>query len=185
MNGFYPQTGTVEEWNQAYYRLEDYLRAHHVTNKVHQSQIILRLLQRAAARHAAHPEEAPTRLALQEAYAVMDHWFGRLLPDEPESRASVVGRVSMYMVDATERWPNVFLAADADIPPEFRTALSESTVQSGPDLRVSSMVPRPLDAESEEDPARETWERLGRISKALLIGMTALFAGAAYFYLAR
>jgi hypothetical protein len=182
MNAFYPQTGTVEEWNAAYYRLEDYLRAHDVSYKVHQSQIILRLLQRAAARHALQPQEAPTKLALEEAYLVIDQWFGRLLPDQPESRASIVGRVGWSMLDASERWPTIFLANDHEIPPEFRTALSEVTVQSGPDLRVSSMVPRPLDTSPVAELMDEHRERLGRMSLALLIGIMGLFAGAAFFY---
>src|SRR6476660_5470757 len=141
MKSFYPQSGTLEEWNAAYYRLEDYLRAHQVTNKVHQSEIILRLLQRAAEQHAADPKQTPVKLALEEAYAWIDHWFQRLLPDEPAPRAPIVGRVSMFLTEATARWPSAFLAEDEDIPPQFKTALRETLVQSGPDLRLSSMVP--------------------------------------------
>ena len=185
MNGFYPQTGTVEEWNAAYYRLEDYLRAHRVTNKLHQSQIILRLLQRAAAQHLQDPSQTPTQLALEEAYRVIDDWFRQLLPDAPAQRTAIIGRVSMYLIDATERWPNLFLAGDEDIPAEFRAALREITVQSGPDLTVSSMVPRPLDAPPEDELVPEPLERLGRMSMALLIGITGLFAGAALFYFSK
>jgi hypothetical protein len=183
MKRFYPATGTLEEWNAAYYRLEDYFRAHNVTNKVHQSQIILRLLERAAARHALCPDQPPTQLALDEAYAVMDRWFQRLLPDEPEQRAPSVGRVSMLIIDAPSKWPHVFLADQEEIPPEFRRALRETIVRSGPDLRVSSMVPRPLDAAPEEQPAEETWERLGRLSLAVLVGMLAVLGGAAFYIL--
>jgi hypothetical protein len=182
MKRFYPQTGTDEEWNMAYYRLEDYFRAHHVTNKVHQSQMILRLLERAAARHLLEPNQAPTKLAMEEAYAVMDRWFQRLLPEEPEARAPVVGRVGMYMLGATEQWPNLFLADDHEIPISFRKGLGEITLQSGPDLRISSMVPRPLDISPADEPVEETWERLGRLSMAVLIGMLLLFAGSAVYY---
>ena len=105
--------------------MEDYFRAQQVTNKVHQSQIVLRLLERAAARHAVRQDQSPTQLALEEAYAVMDRWFQRLLPDEAAARAPIVGRVSLAMIDATNRWPNAFLADDHEIPPELRTALRE------------------------------------------------------------
>ena len=81
MNLFYPDTGTPEEWNAAYYRLEDYFRAHLVTNKIHQSQTILRLLRRAAVRHALEPDKSPTKLALEETYAEIDRWFQQLSPD--------------------------------------------------------------------------------------------------------
>jgi hypothetical protein len=185
MKMFYPQTGTLEEWNSAYYRLEDYFRAHRVTNKLHQSQIILRLLQRAAAQHALDPSQTPTRLALEEAYEIIDQWFQHLLPEEPPPRAAMVGRVGMQMIDATERWPNVFLAEPHETPLEFQQALRDTTVQSGPDLRVSSMVPRPLDPSPVEELSEESWERLGKLSVLILIGMVGLFAGAVALYFVR
>jgi hypothetical protein len=181
----YPSTGTLDEWNASYYRLEDYFRANQVTNKLHQSQIILRLLQRAAAQHALDPTQTPTRLALEEAYEVIDKWFEHLLPDEPPQRAAMVGRVGLLMIDATEKWPNVFLAEPGETPPEFREALRNVTLQGGPDLRVSSMVPRPLDASPVAELIEETWERLGKASVFLLIGMVGLFASAVAFYFAK
>lgn len=185
MKRFYPQTGTTDEWNSAYYRLEDYFRAHHLTDQVHQSQIILRLLERAAAQHALNPNQTPTQLAMAEAYEVMDRWFQRLLPDEPAQRAAMVGRVSMSVIQATERWPNAFLAEDHELPAEFRTALRDISVQNGPDLSVSSMVPRPLDVYPAEEETQETWERVGRLSVALLVGIGALLAGGTLYYFSR
>jgi hypothetical protein len=184
MKRFTPATGAVEDWNMAYYRLEDYLRAHNVTNKLHQSQIILRLLERAAAQHAVDPAQAPTKLALDEAYAVIDRWFQSLLPDEPEARAPVVGRVAMFILNAPEKWPSAFLADDADVPAEFKHALREITVEAGPDLRFSSMVPRPLDITPESEPSEDAWERIGRVSLAVLAGTVLLAAGAVLYLFA-
>ena len=188
MIAFYPETGTAEEWNAAYYRLEDYFRAHRVTNKVHQSQLILDLLQRAAARHALAPTEAsPTRLALEEAYAEMDRWFQPLVsnPELPPHRASIMGRVSMQILDAPSRWPYAFLAPEREIPADFRMALKMSSVQSGPDLAVSRMVPRPLDVGPASESMEESWERLGHFSLALLVGLISLFAVAGFLYLSK
>ena len=50
---FRPATGTMEQWNAAYVRVEDYLRAHRIHNRLHQSRLILHVLERAARRHAA------------------------------------------------------------------------------------------------------------------------------------
>jgi hypothetical protein len=183
MTTFHPGTGTHEEWNAAYYRLEDYLRAHQVTNKLHQSQIILRLLRRAATRHEQNPNRTPAQLALEEAHAVIDGWFQGLLPDEPPARAPVIGRVSLYLTQAAARWPNVFLADHDVIPAEFKSALGQTIVQSGPDLRLTSMVPRPLDATDVATAEDEPWERLGRVSAAVLVGIIVLLAGAAFVYL--
>lgn len=155
MKIFFPQTGSDLEWNAAYYRLEDYLRALHVVNKVDQNQIILRVLRQAAQRHALNPGLNPTALAMDEMCAAMDAWFKQI---EPEKDAlSTAGRVAFLLTDAPEKWPHVFLS-DV-IPPELEQALRESAVQAGPDLQVSSMVPRPLDLPAPEIPAPVKWEK--------------------------
>ena len=187
MKPFYPESGKIEEWNAAYYRLEDYLRAHRVTNKIHQSQVILRLLRRAAVRHAQTPGVAPTKLALEEAYSEIDRWFQQIIsdPELPPQRASIVGRVKMDLLDAPQRWPNAFLAPEGMIPPEFRTAMRDGSIQGGPDLLVSSMIPRPLDASPVTELLDETWERLGRLWMMLFLGIASLFIGAAILYLSK
>ena len=45
---FRPRTGTMEAWNAAYVRTEDYLRAHRIHNRLHQSRLIQTVLERAA-----------------------------------------------------------------------------------------------------------------------------------------
>ncbi len=180
MRGFYPQTGTLEDWNAAYYRLEDYFRAHQVLNKLHQSQIILRILQQAAVQHAADPSQTPTKLALEAAYAWIDEWFRRLLPDESPARASSVGRVALYLAEATTRWPTLFLADE--MPVEFKTSLSDTMVQSGPDLRLSSMVPRPLDVTDNTEKVEEIRERVGRVSAVLVGAILGVVGTAVFFY---
>jgi hypothetical protein len=153
---FFPATGSEAEWNAAHYRLEDYFRSLHVFNKIHQSQLILRLLQAAAARHALNPEVNPTTLAMQEAYSAMDRWFQRVLQEE--DAFSRQGRLSLIITDGLERWPTVFLSEN--VPPDCQQALRESKVQAGPDLQVSSMVPRPLDdSPLLEIELPESWKR--------------------------
>jgi hypothetical protein len=176
MKDFAPATGSMEEWNAAYYRLEDYLRAHHVINKVYQSQVILRLLKRAAAKHALNPRQSPTTLALNEAYDEIELWFRLLLPnpDIPAPRLSTLGKVAMKLIDAPSTWPNVFLSDE--IPDAFRIAMEQATIQSGPDLRVSSMVPRPLDADPLIESLDETAHAFSKWSYGVLIGMAVLLA---------
>ena len=141
MNTFFPATGSVAEWNAAFYRLEDYFRALHLVNKVHQSQIILRVLKAAAVRHGHDPNQSPTALAMEEARKAMEAWFGGILPHH--ERLSVVGVLLLLAIDGAERWPTAFLA-DL-VPPDFHKEMLESDVTAGPDLQVSSMVPRPID----------------------------------------
>jgi hypothetical protein len=141
MNLFSPQTGSEPEWNIAYYRLEDYLRAMHFTNKLQQNQVILRLLRAAAARHVQNPEIPPTTLALDVAHEEMDSWFKLILADQ--GRSPISGRVSLLITEAMKKWPEAFLNHEPH--PDCHRALAESEVRAGPDLQVSNMVTRPFD----------------------------------------
>jgi len=189
MKIFKPETGSLADWNAAYYRVEDYLRAHLVVNKLYRNQIVLGLLRKAAAKHIEDPKQSPTTLALEEAWSAIDQWFGRLLPREDVSpeRLSVMCRVSMLMTDASERWPVVFLADDEEIPETFRSAMQATTLQAGPDLQVSSMVPRPIDMSIDISPlaasVEEVWERISRLTVSLFLAATALVAAAIVLYL--
>lgn len=63
---FRPKTGSMDAWNAAYVRVEDYLRAHRIHNRLHQSRLIQEILERAARRHEANPALDPTTLAADE-----------------------------------------------------------------------------------------------------------------------
>jgi hypothetical protein len=176
MKSFFPTTGSEVEWNAAYYRLEDYLRALHVVNKVHQSQIILRLLQAAAVKHAADPSRSPTALVLEEADAALEEWFAKILPGRP--RTEVMGYVALLVADAPEKWPRDFLAED--IPEEFQQAMQQYDVRAGPDLQVSSMVPRPIDISPLvegvfKDSGEETGAGAWIIALSTLVAIIVLF----------
>lgn len=142
MSTFFPQTGTEMEWNAAYYRLEDYLRALRIVSKVRQSQIILPILQQAAERHALEPRLNPTTLAVDVLFDTMESWFAAIDP-ETDAFRSTAGKVAFLLADSPERWPQFFLATE--IPAEYAQELRESAVLAGPDLQVSSMAPRPID----------------------------------------
>jgi hypothetical protein len=146
LNSFRPPTGTLDQWNAAFVRVEDYLRAHRIHNRLHQNQLLQRILVAAAQRHAANPVIDPVTLAIEEADRLMDAWFGELLDEKdlPHERIATEGRVALLLADATRRWPFAFLD-NTSTPPEFKDAMKRSSMQAGPDLTVSSMVPREID----------------------------------------
>ena len=180
MNNFCPTTGSPQEWNEAYYRLADYLRAHLFTDKIHQSQVILRILQRAAARHAANPSQSPVTVAMEEAKGEIEQWFRLLLAGREISseRTAVTGRLALVLTDAPAKWPNVFLEMQ-EIPDELIHAMQQATLQAGPELQVSSMVPRPLDEVEEELPEIKKERIAGFVLAAvcfvLLLSMAFIF----------
>ena len=176
---FRPTTGTMEAWNAAYVRVEDYLRAHRIHNRLHASRLILRILARAAQRHAADPSLDPTALAAEEAEQMMDRWFADVLDerDLPHERIAVDGRVALLLSDGPQKWPYAFLD-ESNVPEDFKAAMRASALTAGPDLTVSSMVPRPIDLGPIPEAVGETLERFERMPILRTLFLWMLFAGA-------
>ncbi len=185
---FRPTTGSMEAWNAAYVRVEDYLRAHRVHNRLHQSRLIQEILERAARRHGEQPALDPTTIAAEETEAMMDQWFGAVLgrADAASDRRAIDARVALLLCDGPERWPYAFLDG-GNIPPEFSASLQASSMQAGPDMAVSSMVPRPIDLGPITEAAGETLERFERwpILRALLLWFVFASALGGIFYATR
>jgi len=188
LNTFRPPTGTLEQWNAAYVRVEDYLRAHRIHNRLHQSRLIQLILERAARRHAENPALDPTTLAAEETEKLMDRWFGEILGDQerPHDRIAVDGRVALLLCDGPQKWPYAFLDEEK-VPGEFTQAMQESSIQAGPDLAVSAMVPRPIDLGLISEAAGETLERFERYPLLRTLFIWAVFLGglAVFFYATR
>jgi hypothetical protein len=176
---FRPRTGTMEEWNAAYVRVEDYLRAHRIHNRLHQSRLIQQILERAARRHEVESAKSPTALASEETESLMDHWFADMLNErgQPHERIAIDGRLALLLCDGPQKWPYAFLD-ERQIPEEFEEAMRAGVIQAGPDMAVSSMVPRPIDLGPIPEAAGETIERIERwpILRTLLLWL--VFAGA-------
>ena len=176
---FRPRTGTMEEWNEAYVRVENYLRAHRIHNRLHQSRLIQQILERAAHRHEAEPGRSPTVLAAQETESLMDVWFADMLNErgQPHERIAVDGRLALLLCDGPQKWPYAFLD-EQHTPREFEQAMREGVIQAGPDMTVSSMVPRPIDLGPITEAAGGTMERIEKwpLLRTLLLWM--VFAGA-------
>jgi hypothetical protein len=163
LNSFRPRTGTMEAWNAAYVRVEDYLRAHRIHNRLHQSRLIQQILERSARRHETDPSRDPTTLAAEETEAMMDLWFAEVLDvrGQPHERIAVDGRVALLLCDGPEKWPYAFLD-EKHVPPDFSKAMRAGVIEAGPDMTVSSMVPRPIDLGPITEAAGETLEQIER-----------------------
>lgn len=176
---FRPRTGTMEQWNAAYVRVEDYLRAHRIHNRLHQSRLILQVLERAATRHEQSPALSPTALAAEEIEATMDLWFADLLnrPGQPHERIAVDGRLALLLCDGPERWPYAFLD-EKQVPDDLAQAMRARVMEAGPDMAVSSMVPRPIDLGLIPEAAGETMERIEKFPLVRTLLLWLVFAAA-------
>lgn len=177
-SNFKPSSGTLEQWNAAYMRVEDYLRAHRIHNRLHQVRLIQKILERAAARHAADPRLDPTVVAAEETEAIMDQWFAEVLDarGQPHERIAVDGRVALLLADGTVKWPDAFL--EDEVPDDFSRALRSTSMRAGPDMSLSSMVPRPIDLGLIPQAAGETLEKFERWPFIPTIILWLLFIGA-------
>lgn len=188
LNSFRPTTGTLEQWNAAYGRVEDYLRAHRIHNRLHQSRLIQLVLSAAARRHAQNPGADPVTLAIEETDRLMDEWFGELLggKDLPHNRIAAEGRVALLVTDCMQRWPYAFLD-EKNVPPEFTQAMRQGSLQAGPDLAVSSMVAREIDLGAITEAAGQTLERIESlpIVRVLLLWLVFISVLAVVFYATR
>lgn len=186
---FRPTTGSLEAWNAAFARVEDYLRAHRIQNRLHASQLVHRILARAARRHAANPSLDPTTLAAEETETMMDEWFADMLDerDQPHERIAIDGRIALLLSDGPRRWPDAFLEPRAKVPEDFAGAMRDGAIAAGPDMAVSSMVPRPIDLGPIPEVAGETLERFEQLPLVRTLLLWLVFAGAlaAIFYATR
>jgi hypothetical protein len=177
----------MEAWNAAYVRVEDYLRAHRIHNRLHSSRLVLRILERTARRHLENPKLDPTSLAAEETEAMMDHWFAEILNrrDQPHERIAIEGRVALLLSDGPQKWPYAFL--EDKTTPDFVEAMQVGALTAGPNMAVSSMVPRPIDLGPISEVAGETLERFERLPLLRTLFLWLLFAGvlAAIFYATR
>ena len=109
----------------------------------------------------------------------MDVWFADMLDERglPHERIAVDGRLALLLCDGPRRWPYAFLDQQ-QIPPGFTEAMRTGVIQAGPDLAVSSMVPRPIDLGAIPEAAGETMERIEKwpILRTLLLWL--MFAAA-------
>jgi hypothetical protein len=139
-------TGTQEEWNEAYARLADYFRALRIHSRLHRTYLILEVLRRAAQHHREFPDKSPTWAAMREARSMQQHWMRGLIGDMniDEGRLDVNGRMAFLMGDGPRQYPHYFLGKE-NLPEPMVKNMRVNIEQSGPDMEVSSMVPRPID----------------------------------------
>lgn len=173
---FQPATGSIPEWNEAFSRVEDYFRAHRVHSRIHQCELVYKIMARAADRHANDPATPPVTHALNEAAAAINGWLQTQIGDPAldVEKAGRLGRVAFLLADGPEKHPEMFL--DNDLPEDVRTGMRLKLEQSGPNMEVSSMVGRDMDLGLFPDVAEFAWDLLNKAPIIRMLLIWALFA---------
>ena len=179
----------MAELDEAYGKVENYLRACRVSSRLHRARITANMVGRALERRSASGgTDTLSTLAIDEARQRIAEWLAGLLPPQSGDRPHTLadGFVALYLCDGPMRWPNAFLARGEE-PPGFRATLHARLVKAGPALEVSSVVPRPLDRgilPELADSARDTFDRFP-ILRTLLFWLLFAAALAALFWYTR
>jgi hypothetical protein len=133
-------------WDEAFLRVEGYLRAHHLESRVLLNRIVTEIIQDARTLAQGSPSEEPVKLAMQATHARIGAWFARagMDLDWTNERMRARGRLAMVLADLPGRWSNLFLSADP-LPEEFAAAMRSFALFPSPRLQLSSMPPAPLE----------------------------------------
>ncbi|MEI6212064.1 MAG: hypothetical protein WCR06_10620 [bacterium] len=160
---FVPAWGSADEWNEAYEKVENYLRAGRINSRLHRARLIHRILQRVAEQGPVANETALSAMAIRETQVMMKAWFARMMQPAAEGGhfSLVDGRVALLLCDGPDRWPYAFLTTD-DLPPDFVKEMRESMLVAGPNLEISNMVPREIDYGWFPEIAGDTLDSLNR-----------------------
>jgi hypothetical protein len=138
---------SLEEWNAAYVKVENYFHALRIRNKPLLGQMVLRVLERAQRRAPAEPKRSATEIAAEEMDHIVTDWFADVLQTSPvgsEQTLSTRGRLALLLADMPGKWQDQFLRP-GPWPKDFVEAMRESFFRAGPDFQLSKMAPRPLD----------------------------------------
>jgi len=136
---------TDPAWNEAYQRVESYLRAHRIAHPLALNRLTAAIVGRAWAAAPGQPQSDPVALALREADTVITDWFARVLEQSgPHSRRlGVRGRLALALADVPGRWPASFLATDAPAP-ELTMQMRQAILYTSPLPGPMKMTLRPL-----------------------------------------
>jgi hypothetical protein len=136
----------LEEWNEAYSKVESYFHALRVRNKLLLGQLVALVLERAMQRSAREPQRAATELAAEEMDHLVNEWFAQVLEAPPAGAEmlSTRGRLALLLADMPGKWQDQFLRP-GPWPSEFAMRMREMYLRAGPDFQLAKMSPRPLD----------------------------------------
>lgn len=158
-----PRLPADPAWDEAFLRVESYLRAHRVESRILLNRLTVEVIAAARDRVAEQPELAPLAAAMGEADARLGAWFTQLL-DEPAGKRTRIGprgRLALVLAQVPRRWPQHFLDTTG-APEEMVAAMRASYLEVGPELQFTNMAPQPIDLGPLANAAGDTWETLRR-----------------------
>lgn len=154
----------IAAWDDAFEKVENYLRAHRFQSKVLLAEEVPEILKKARERHEQDPSQDPVKLASQEADLTLERWFQELVSDAVDTKVMTAarGRLALLLTDAPRRWPQYMLQPRSELPEEFIEEFRKSYLKAGPEMELTHMVPQPIDLGPIPQIAESTFNNLAR-----------------------
>lgn len=133
-------------WDEAFLRVESYLRAHHVESRVLLNQLASGIIRGARAQSRTRLGAAPVEIAMQVTHARIGNWFARAghRGDWSDERVRVRGRLALLLAGVPSIPGDCFLAEEPP-PPALAVALASGILRPGPEIRFTNMSAAPLE----------------------------------------
>jgi len=131
-------------WDEAFLRVESYLRAHHAESRVLLNRVTAEIIDEARKQERRFPADEPVGLAMRVAHDWIAAWLERAghLSDRSEARVRTRARLALAVTGLSGRWAGRVFSAEP-VPPEFAAALASATLHPGPELSLSNMPTAP------------------------------------------
>lgn len=139
----------ADEWNAAYEKVDNYLRACRVSSRLHRARLTSQILCRVYARSERgelKPGVSFSEAAINEVRSDILAWLEPHLRQNDGKTPVSFGEamLALYLGDGPTLYPYSFLDATS-MPPALVKRMDDRVVQAGPGLSISSMVPRDPD----------------------------------------
>jgi hypothetical protein len=169
----------TEPWDEAFLRVESYLHAHHIESRVLLNRLATEVIEEARCSASDRPGVPPVKLAMETVHRRMAHWFRTVFTEGnwKEERFRARGRLALVMTDTPSKSPQAFLSNEP-VAPEFAAQMQQSTLQPGPEVRLSNMAPAKLEFAFGDNDEKEKAPGLGRWAAYPALAVSVLIVSA-------
>ena len=135
-----------DSFDDAYVKVEHYLRSLRIKNRRVLSKLVYLILDNTYKKLALFPDKNVTTLAIEEAMQLTSNWCEKVLNTKfnEDQGISPRARVAMMLSDLPDRWVKSFLSEDK-LPADLIEAMQKSYISSGPDFQIKRMKQRALE----------------------------------------
>jgi hypothetical protein len=165
------------EWDDAFMRVESYLRAHHFDSRSLLTRLTTEILATARGLGLQSPRESPVETAMRVAQARIGEWLQRSVGEGAwsDERFRARGRLALLMSGVPQRCPEYFLC-DEPLPGPEVNRLAGAQLQAGPERRPVGMPPAMVEFPLAEF-AEEKWITFSRSTFTRAAASWVFFVG--------